>query len=88
MVRTGCAVRTLVVMMLLMSAFTPAAQAQNFYNKIPQSSSPPVENRPKVDEKAYKAALDRIPAPKQPYDPWGNARPSETAKRAKTSNQD
>ena len=26
-------------------------------------SGPPAENHPKVDEKAYKAALDRIPAP-------------------------
>jgi hypothetical protein len=29
---------------------------------------------PKVDEKAYKAALDSIPVPKQPSDPWRNAR--------------
>jgi hypothetical protein len=41
---------------------------------------PPVENHPKVDEKAYKAALDRIPTPKQGYDPWGQVRPSEPAK--------
>ena len=30
--------------------------------------------RPKVDEKAYKAALERIPEPKEKYDPWGAAR--------------
>ena len=41
----------------------------------------PTENRPKVDEKAYKAALDRIPTPKKPYDPWGQVHDSEpTAK--------
>jgi hypothetical protein len=34
----------------------------------------------KVDEKAYKAALQRIPEPKQKYDPWGVARPAESAK--------
>jgi len=41
---------------------------------------PATENRPKVDEKAYKAALDRIPAPKKPYDPWGQVHESESAK--------
>jgi hypothetical protein len=44
--------------------------------------SPPAENQPKVDEKAYKAALDRIPTPKQGYDPWGQVRPSDQAKTA------
>ena len=39
-----------------------------------------LENHPKVDEKAYKAALDRIPTPKKGYDPWGQMRPGEPAK--------
>ena len=34
----------------------------------------------KVDEKAYKAALERIPEPKEKYDPWGVARPADAAK--------
>jgi hypothetical protein len=37
----------------------------------------------KVDEKAYKAALDRIPEPKEKYDPWGLARPGDPAKKPK-----
>ena len=36
--------------------------------------------KPKVDEKAYKAALDRIPEPKEKYDPWGVARPKPATK--------
>ena len=36
-----------------------------------------------VDEKAYKAALERIPEPKEKYDPWGVARPAESAKKPK-----
>ncbi|MBR1172385.1 MULTISPECIES: hypothetical protein [Bradyrhizobium] len=40
----------------------------------------PADNKPKVDEKAYKAALERIPEPKEKYDPWGGARPAEPAK--------
>jgi hypothetical protein len=36
-----------------------------------------------VDEKAYKAALERIPEPKEKYDPWGVARPAESTKKPK-----
>jgi hypothetical protein len=43
-------------------------------------AAPSTETKPKVDEKAYKAALDRIPTPKQGYDPWGVARPTVPAK--------
>ena len=42
------------------------------------------QKKPQVDEKAYKAALDRIPEPKEKYDPWGGARPaSPDAKKGK-----
>jgi hypothetical protein len=37
-------------------------------------------SKPKIDEKAYKAALDRIPEPKEKYDPWGVARPKPATK--------
>jgi len=36
-----------------------------------------------VDEKAYKAALDRIPEPKEKYDPWSIGKPAEPAKKPK-----
>lgn len=50
-------------------------------------AGPPTESRPRVDEKAYKAALDRIPTPKKPYDPWGQVHGSEpTAKSPGKSN--
>jgi hypothetical protein len=39
--------------------------------------------RPTVDEKAYKAALEKIPEPKEKYDPWGVARPADPAKKSK-----
>jgi hypothetical protein len=39
------------------------------------------EQKPQVDEKAYKAALEKIPEPKEKYDPWGAARPPEPAKK-------
>jgi hypothetical protein len=39
------------------------------------------QKKPQVDEKAYKAALERIPDPKEKYDPWGVARPAEPDKK-------
>jgi hypothetical protein len=37
----------------------------------------------KIDEKAYKAALERIPDSKEKYDPWGSMRPAEPATKPK-----
>jgi len=41
------------------------------------------EKKVVIDEKAYKAALERIPDPKEKYDPWGVARPAEPVKKTK-----
>lgn len=41
------------------------------------------DEKPKVDDKAYKAALERIPEPKEKYDPWGITKPAEPAKKPK-----
>ena len=43
----------------------------------------PTSSRKKVDDKAYKAALERIPEPKEKYDPWGVARPADPPKKPK-----
>lgn len=48
-----------------------------------QDSGQAADKKPKVDEKAYKAALERIPESKEKYDPWGGARPSEPVKKPK-----
>jgi hypothetical protein len=40
-------------------------------------------DRPKVDEKAYKAALERIPEPKEKYDPWAVTKPADAGKKSK-----
>ena len=42
----------------------------------------PVENHPRVSEKDYKAALEKIPTPTQKYDPWGVAHGNEPQKGA------
>lgn len=43
----------------------------------------PADAKPKIDEKAYKAALDRIPEPKEKYDPWGVTKTPDPAKKPK-----
>jgi hypothetical protein len=63
----------------------PAAHAQ--MSKKGSHAAPSTETRPRVDDKAYKAALDRIPTPKKPYDPWGQVHDTEpAAKPAAKSN--
>jgi hypothetical protein len=38
----------------------------------------PAPDKPKIDEKAYKAAMERVPTPKEKYDPWGGVAPAPT----------
>jgi len=63
-----------------------SAPAQDFMERSHKQQGPQPEVKPKVDEKAYKAALEKIPAPKEKYDPWGVARPSDDAKTGKKPN--
>ncbi len=73
--------RILVIAAAVMALAIASAQAQG--RRSPNDAVKPADNKPKVDEKAYKAALERIPEPKDKYDPWGGARPSEPAKKPK-----
>ena len=86
MIRRRRALCILVSVAAAMSASAFAANAQGLGRGKGNSDPPPVENRPKIDEKAYKAALDRIPVPDEKYDPWGGARASDPAKPSKTKN--
>jgi hypothetical protein len=79
-------IKTLVAAAVAISCLAVPAHSQGF-SKMRGASGPPVDTHPKVDEKAYKAALDRIPAPSQKYDPWGDARSSEAPKTSTESNQ-
>ena len=77
------AIRTLATAAAVISSFTLPAYSQGFTNRKPQDHGGPlIEKKPEVDEKAYKAALDRIPTPES-YDPWGIARPAEPGKTGK-----
>ena len=69
----------LILSMLAMLAMPAHAQARRPHAEEKKAR----DDRPKVDEKAYKAALERIPEPKEKYDPWSGARPAEPAKKSK-----
>lgn len=75
------AMKTITIAALALSLLAMPAHAQG---KRPQAEQKKVtDDAPKVDENAYKAALERIPEPKEKYDPWGVARPPESAKKTK-----
>lgn len=77
-------VRGLVIAAALASSLVPACcQGLTHTNR---DSGPPEIKRPKIDEQAYKAALERIPPPDKPYDPWGIAKPADGPKTTKKSN--
>jgi hypothetical protein len=62
--------------------FAPSAHAQVSNSKKGSHAAPTPDDRPRVDEKAYKSALERIPTPKKPYDPWGQVHDPEPAAKS------
>jgi hypothetical protein len=74
------AMKTFTIAAILLALLTTAANAQA---RRPHEEEKKKVDKPVVDEKAYKAALERIPEPKEKYDPLGVARPAEPAKKPK-----
>ena len=75
----------LVAAAVFLSLMLPAySQGMTHFSK--RDSAPPAQDVPKIDEKAYKSALERIPAPDKPYDPWGITKPADGPKTTKKSN--
>ena len=70
-------VKVMVVTATLLALTALPAQAQMGGGRRNNASDlhRPESKKPIVDEKAYKSALERIPEPKEKYDPWGVARP-------------
>ena len=69
------AIRTLVDAAMVISSLTLPAYPESIgLGKKPGNSGydpkPPTENHPKMDENAYKSALERTREPAQKYDPW------------------
>ena len=72
---------TIAAVMLALIANPAYAQVNNKRHQGDEKKA--AQKKPEVDEKAYKAALERIPEPKEKYDPWGVARPAEPARKPK-----
>ena len=73
--------KTFAMAMAMMTLLVMPSHAQA--NRPKEETRKVEEKKPVVDEKAYKAALERIPESKEKYDPWGVARPAEPAKKSK-----
>jgi hypothetical protein len=80
------AIKMTVVAAAVSSSLILPAYSQGLTHFSKQDSAPPVQDVPKIDEKAYKSALERIPPPNKQYDPWGIAKPVDGPKTAKKSN--
>ena len=75
--------RILVIAAAVLALVGSSAQAQMGGGRRQPSEGQKADTKPKVDEGAYKAALERISEPKEKYDPWGGVRLSELAKKPK-----
>ena len=75
--------RRLTVAMAILALMAASAQAQMGGKRPRGEENKTEQKKPVVDDKAYKAALERIPEPKEKYDPWGVARPAEPVKKTK-----
>ena len=75
--------KTLTIAAVMLALFAVPAHAQGMGKRSPDERKGPEIKKPVIDDKAYKAALERIPEPKQKYDPWGVARPADTDKKPK-----
>jgi hypothetical protein len=80
------AVKMLGVAAAVFSSFMLPAYSQGLTHFSKRDSAPPVEKGPKIDEKAYNSALERIPQPDKQYDPWGITKPADGPKTTKRSN--
>jgi hypothetical protein len=79
--RRRVTMKTFTVAAVMLALLAAPVHAQT---KRPQTDEKKKEQKaPEIDEQAYKAALERIPESKEKYDPWGVARPVDSAKKSK-----
>jgi hypothetical protein len=78
--RETLAMKAFMIAVAMVALIAVPAHAQKHRQADDKKTDTPAK---KVDEKAYKAALERIPEPKEKYDPWGVARPADPVKKPK-----
>jgi hypothetical protein len=74
--------KTLTVAAALLALLALPAQAQ-MGGRRNRDEAKTDQKKPRIDEKAYKDALKRIPDSKEKYDPWSGARPSTDQKQSR-----
>lgn len=76
---------TIAVAVLALIAMPANAQFKNSggSSAADESKAKQEAREKKADDRAYKAALERIPDAKDKYDPWGVARPADPAAKPK-----
>jgi len=79
----GVGMKCCTVAVMILGLLAMPAQAQLGDKRNRGDAKKTEEKKPQVDEAAYKRALERIPEPKEKYDPWGVARPADSAKKTK-----
>ncbi|MGA2289352.1 hypothetical protein [Bradyrhizobium sp.] len=75
--------KTLTMAAVVLALIAVPALAQMGGKRHKGDDSKTEQKKPQVDDKAYQAALKRIPEPKEKYDPWSVARPAEPDKKTK-----
>jgi len=74
------ALKLLTIAAAALASMAVPASAQMGGRRSPGDDSKKAEPVKKIDEKAYKAALERIPEPTGKYDPWAVTKPADAAK--------
>ncbi len=78
------AVTAVLAVTLGLLATPAAAQLGGKRNRADEpKEDPKAAKRSAAEERAYKAALERIPDPKEKYDPWGGVVPADSGKKQK-----
>jgi hypothetical protein len=75
--------KTFTVAVAMLALIAMPAHAQMGGKRHQSDEKKTDQKKPEVDEKAYKAALEKIPDPKEKYDPWSITKPAEPAKKPK-----
>ena len=76
--------RTLAIAVAVLALLAAPAQAQMGGGKRGHKSDDTnaANKKPKVDDKAYREALKRIPEPKEKYDPWAVTKTPDADKKS------
>jgi hypothetical protein len=69
--------------LVLLAAPATAQMGKRNHGDDSKAPDPNAAKRSAADERAYKAALQRIPDPKEKYDPWGGVVPADSSKKPK-----